>query len=40
MSDVKTDLADLKDIAGPAVVDAPVAADADAETVEIGRAHV
>jgi small subunit ribosomal protein S9 len=33
MSDVKTDLADLKDIAGPAVVDAPVAADAEAETV-------
>ena len=35
MSDVKTDLADLKDIAGPAVVDAPVAADADAETVAV-----
>ena len=35
MSDVKTDLADLKDIAGPAVVDAPVAADADAETVTV-----
>ncbi|VWX60639.1 30S ribosomal protein S9 [Sphingorhabdus sp. 109] len=33
MSDVKTDLADLKDIAGPAVVDAPAAAEADAETV-------
>lgn len=35
MSDVKTDLADLKDIAGPAVVDAPVAADADAEVVAV-----
>ena len=35
MSDVKTDLADLKDIAGPAVVDAPVAADAEAETVAV-----
>ncbi len=33
MSDVKTDLADLKDIAGPAVVDAPAAAEADAEVV-------
>lgn len=31
MSDVKNDLADLKDIAGPAVVDAPAGADTDAE---------
>ena len=30
MSDVKTDLADLKDIAGAAVVDAPAAAEGDA----------
>ena len=33
MSDVKTDLADLKDIAGPAVVDAPAAAEGDAAPV-------
>ena len=34
MSDVKTDLADLKDIAGPAVVDAPAAAESETAAVE------
>ena len=34
MSDVKTDLADLKDIAGPAVVDAPTAAESETAAVE------
>jgi small subunit ribosomal protein S9 len=35
MSDVKTDLADLKDIAGAAVVDAPVSAGDDAAPVAV-----
>ena len=34
MSEVKNDLADLKDIAGPAVVDAPAAAESETAAVE------